>query len=144
MESKLHTYTYKALYENADLKCNIEILTLKYTNKIAFFITEINKLGSVIRCDLDTENSKEIQTENENEQEQLMNTKVLLGNRADENLSICSTAITKILNEYNKNMGKSLDMGTVFFISLKKRENQGKVIQFLLDKIKSDITKIAY
>eukprot|EP00826_Nyctotherus_ovalis_P036589 TRINITY_DN3260_c0_g2_i1.p1 TRINITY_DN3260_c0_g2~~TRINITY_DN3260_c0_g2_i1.p1 ORF type:complete len:144 (-),score=36.88 TRINITY_DN3260_c0_g2_i1:130-561(-) len=143
MEADIKTPTFSAIYESPELGCKIEMLVISYTNRIVFFISELNKLGAVVRCNIDTETKDFSVEEFASETEANLVTRVLLGNKADETLAMCGTVLTKLLNEhYAKSEGKR-SMDTLCFISLKKRANQTEVLKYFFSKVSEDIPKFA-
>ena len=143
MEVNIKTPTYSAIYESTELGCKIEVLVIKYTNRIVFFISELNKLGAIVKCNMDTE-VKELPTmELASETDANLTTKILLGNKTDNHLTICGTAITKLLNEHYAKSESPKNVGTLCFISLKKRANQEEILKFFFSKLKEDLINIS-
>jgi hypothetical protein len=138
---------FTTVYEDAKLGCKVEILTIRYKSKIVFFITEINKLGAVVRADLEYDVKEDFQEEDkkgiEGEEVENISTRVLLGDRSKEEIQICGGAILRIIVDYFKAKSKPMEqLGLVCFISLKKRPEQSEVIAFIAKSIKADINKM--
>ena len=140
---------FTTVYEDATLGCKVELLTIRYKNKVVFFITEINKLGAVVRADIEYD-VKDILQEGEEdkkgvegEEAENVNIKVLLGDRSKDEIQVCGSAILRIIVDYLKSKGLPIgQFGLVCFISLKKRPEQSEIVRFVAKSIKADINKM--
>eukprot|EP00831_Metopus_contortus_P025247 TRINITY_DN21804_c0_g1_i2.p1 TRINITY_DN21804_c0_g1~~TRINITY_DN21804_c0_g1_i2.p1 ORF type:complete len:200 (-),score=52.45 TRINITY_DN21804_c0_g1_i2:105-704(-) len=140
MEAKI-AENFQTIYEYPELKIKIEVLMLKYRAKIVFFISELNRIGTIVRADMENDAEQEaLEEEAKGSDEATVTTKILLGDRSNESVHLLANAFQRLVSQhFQTQKGLPIDFYSVLcFVSLKKRGSESiKLAQHIITCIKA-------